>query len=191
MGTTGGDRLAIDATVENGSHLAVIAPNMGKQIVALQAAIENAAKQFPGAFAGYKLDVIESHQSTKKDTSGTAKAIVSSLISLVEDSSPDAVNNAIEAIERVRDTETQLDGAQGRLQKVPSNYIDGHAYHTYSLISPGGDVRFELRHNVNGRNVYAEGTADAVLFLARRLRSADTKKRLFNMIDVLQSGELF
>lgn len=36
------------------------------------------AQNFPGAFAGYKLRVVESHQSTKKDTSGTAKAVVAS-----------------------------------------------------------------------------------------------------------------
>eukprot|EP00894_Picocystis_sp_ML_P000131 jgi/Pico_ML_1/50648/g1819.t1 len=36
------------------------------------------ATRFPGAFSGYKLKVVESHQSSKVDTSGTAKAIVSS-----------------------------------------------------------------------------------------------------------------
>lgn len=36
------------------------------------------ADQFPGAFAGYKLEVQESHQRSKVDTSGTAKAIVGS-----------------------------------------------------------------------------------------------------------------
>jgi 4-hydroxy-tetrahydrodipicolinate reductase len=34
------------------------------------------AQNFPGAFAGYSLKVTESHQSSKVDTSGTAKAIV-------------------------------------------------------------------------------------------------------------------
>ena len=37
------------------------------------------AKEFPGAFSGYKLEVTESHQRTKADTSGTAKAVVGSL----------------------------------------------------------------------------------------------------------------
>jgi hypothetical protein len=36
------------------------------------------ADQFPGAFSGYKLDVVESHQRNKADTSGTAKAVVQS-----------------------------------------------------------------------------------------------------------------
>lgn len=36
MGTTGGDRAAINKQVEDAGLYAVIAPNMGKQIVAFQ-----------------------------------------------------------------------------------------------------------------------------------------------------------
>lgn len=46
------------------------------QVVAFQAAMDIMASNFPGAFAGYTLKVTESHQSSKVDTSGTAKAIV-------------------------------------------------------------------------------------------------------------------
>ena len=73
MGTTGGDRELLEATVANAGTHCVIAPNMAKQIVALQATLEGMAAKFPGAFEGYKLTVRESHQSTKADTSGTAK----------------------------------------------------------------------------------------------------------------------
>lgn len=41
--------------------------------------MEMMAEQFPGAFSGYTLAVTESHQRTKADTSGTAKAVVGSL----------------------------------------------------------------------------------------------------------------
>ncbi len=78
MGTTGGDRDKLLKDVEEAGLYSVIAANMGKQIVALQAMLQYAAREFPGAFAGYKLDVVESHQSTKVDTSGTAKDIVTS-----------------------------------------------------------------------------------------------------------------
>ncbi|KAH9326696.1 hypothetical protein KI387_006874 [Taxus chinensis] len=77
MGTTGGDREKLVDVVQKSNNYAVIAPQMGKQVVAFQAAMEIMAQQFPGAFSGYKLEVIESHQSSKVDTSGTAKAIVS------------------------------------------------------------------------------------------------------------------
>lgn len=78
MGTTGGDREALLRDVEAAGTYAVIAPNMGKQIVAFQTMMENMAAQFPGCFAGYTLQVVESHQRTKVDTSGTAKAVVAS-----------------------------------------------------------------------------------------------------------------
>lgn len=76
---------------------------------------------------------------------------------------------------------------------MPDSALSGHAYHTYGLTSSDGSVRFELRHNVNGRRVYAEGTVDAAMFLARRVvaaRKEPTDMRLFDMIDVLRSGEL-
>ena len=41
--------------------------------------MEMMAQEFPGAFSGYNLSVTESHQRTKADTSGTAKAVVGSL----------------------------------------------------------------------------------------------------------------
>ncbi|KAH8049841.1 4-hydroxy-tetrahydrodipicolinate reductase [Aureococcus anophagefferens] len=181
MGTTGADAGALSKSVLDGTHSAVIAPNMSKQIVALQAVVERAAKDFPGAFAGYALDVTESHQASKIDTSGTeqdkgdstsgtAKAVVASLAALQDEqiwSSANAkVSAAIERIDKVRDEASQLDGAGGLLGKVPAEHLAGHAYHTYGLTSGDGTVRFELRHNVNGRSTYAEGVCDATLFLA-------------------------
>ena len=69
MGTTGGDRDQLMKDMESSGASAVIAPNMGKQIVALQAGLEDLAKKFPSAFGDYKLHVRESHQKTKADTS--------------------------------------------------------------------------------------------------------------------------
>jgi len=59
---------------------AVIAPQMGKQVVAFQAVMEMMGDVFPGAFSGYDLRVIESHQSSKRDTSGTAKVRAALLV---------------------------------------------------------------------------------------------------------------
>ncbi len=44
-----------------------------------QTMMEMMAERFPGCFSGYSLAVAESHQRTKVDTSGTAKAVVASL----------------------------------------------------------------------------------------------------------------
>ena len=49
-----------------------------------------------------------------------------------------------------------------------------------------GTVNFEVKHNVCGRRVYAEGTVDAVEFIAK-LQKEGTSKRVLNMIDILES----
>jgi 4-hydroxy-tetrahydrodipicolinate reductase len=209
MGTTGGDRAALEATVASTAHLyAVIAPNMAKQIVALQAGLARMARDFPGAFDGYTLAVTESHQASKADTSGTAKAISRSLAVLASvphaDDNPAAAAASTAAggaawsdgsITRIRDEPAQLSGAPaseggyGRLNPVPSAALSGHAYHTYSLVSSDGSVEFQWRHNVNGRRVYAEGTADAAVFLAGKAAEG-ASKRLYTMVDILESGAM-
>ena len=179
MGTTGGDRDKLMEDMVSAKAFAVIAPNMGKQIVAMQAGLEDLATKFPSAFAGYKLEVTESHQKTKADTSGTAKAVIGSLKELSDDDF-----DLEEDIEMLRDDESSL--AFG----VSEEYLNaGHAFHTYTLTSADGSVQFELKHNVEGRTVYAEGTADAVKFLATKIGSG-VEGKVFSMIDVLQAGGL-
>jgi len=181
MGTTGGDRRGLtEAALAGGGCKAVVAPNMAKQIVALQATLEGMAATFPGAFEGYALSVEESHQSTKADTSGTAKALVRALNTLTAGGEGD---DELEArIRRIRDRDGQL------AFHVPEDALKGHAFHTYTLRSPDGSVSFALEHNVCGRDIYAEGTADAVLFVAGRGEAEP--KCLYNMVDVLQAGAM-
>jgi 4-hydroxy-tetrahydrodipicolinate reductase len=50
-------------------------------------------------------------------------------------------------------------------------------------------VTLEFKHNVCGREVYAEGTVDACLFLHRQIQ-AGAEKKLYNMIDVLSAGAM-
>ena len=83
MGTTGGDPDTVRAAFARGSNTAVIAPNMAKQIVAVQAALLDMSRRYPNSFKGYQLTVTESHQSTKADTSGTAKALVTHMSTLI------------------------------------------------------------------------------------------------------------
>ena len=178
MGTTGGDRDQLMKDVEN--HFCVIAPNMGKQIVAMQAGLSDLAKKYPGAFAGYKLDVTESHQKTKADTSGTAKAVIESLKTLSADK-----KFTNDDINMIRDDKEAV--AFG----VPDteDSLKGHAFHTYTFTSPDGSVQFQLKHNVAGRTIYAEGTADAVKFLAKKMKT-EKDPHPFNMINVLEEGAL-
>ena len=117
---------------------------MGKQVVAFQAAMKTMADNFPGAFSGYTLSVTESHQSSKVDTSGTAKAIVESFNAL-------GCGFDIADATLVRDVPTQLAPVpQG--MGVPEEHLLGHAFHTYKLVSADGTVAFEFQHNVCGRS---------------------------------------
>ncbi len=175
MGTTGGDRELLHQTVVQSSIAAVIAPNMAKQIVGLQAMMAYAADTFPGLFEGYALSVSESHQQGKADTSGTAKAMVGYFNDMGIDFSTDQ-------IEKERDPERQHN-----MWAIPTEHLGGHGWHTYTLISPDGSAKFEFTHNINGREIYAEGTLDAVLFLEQKMIEGATGQ-VFSMIDVLKGG---
>lgn len=177
MGTTGGDRQELERTVKNGSMPAVIAPNMAKQIVGLQAMLEYGANAFPGLFKGFTLQVKESHQQGKADTSGTAKALVACFNQLGTDFN-------LSDIEKIRDPKTQKENLG-----VPEEYIGGHGWHTYTLKAPDGSALFELTHNINGRQIYVAGTFDAVVFLKNQIDTNAFEQKLFTMIDVLTSGK--
>jgi 4-hydroxy-tetrahydrodipicolinate reductase len=173
MGTTGGDRSLLEKTVFNSSILAVIAPNMAKQIVGFQAMMEYAAENFPGLFAGYSLEIRESHQKTKVDTSGTAKAMVHYFNKL-------GVRFAENDIIKIRDPEIQQND-----WKIPEEYLSGHAWHTYTLDAPDKTAQFTFSHNINGRDIYSWGTFDAIMFLQKKIE-ARSKGTVFTMIDVLK-----
>lgn len=173
MGTTGGDRELLKKTVEESDISAVIAPNMAKQIVAFQAMMEYAAENFLGVFEGYSLEIAESHQASKADTSGTAKTMVEYFNRL-------GIPFSESQIFKLRDPETQR-----KTLGVPEKYISGHGWHTYTFQSADETVFFRFAHNINGRAVYAEGTLDAIRFLNAHKTE---KGKVFSMIDVLKAG---
>jgi 4-hydroxy-tetrahydrodipicolinate reductase len=175
MGTTGGDRDQLIATVEKSASAAVIAPNMAKQIVGFQAMMAHAAEHFPNLFKGYHLTIRESHQAGKADTSGTAKAMVGYFNKMGIEFTPDQ-------IEKERDPERQRN-----MWGIPAEHLPGHGWHTYTLISADQSTKFEFIHNINGREIYGEGTLDAVLFLSRKVDQG-AKGKVFSMIDVLKAG---
>lgn len=173
MGTTGGNRQDLEELVRASSTLGVIAPNMAKQIVGFQAMMEYAANTFPDLFKGYSLEIKESHQKGKADTSGTAKAMVRYFTSL-------GLAFAENDIKKERDPNIQK-----TIWGIPEEYLEGHGWHTYSLYSEDKTVRFEFTHNVNGRDVYAQGTLDALIYLDKKVAEGD-KGEVFSMIDVLK-----
>ena len=175
MGTTGGDRALLEKTVQESAIPAVIAPNMAKQIVGFQAMMAYAAENFPGLFDGYHLELKESHQRTKADTSGTAKAMVTYFNQL-------GINFSLNDIIKVRDPEIQKNEWH-----IPEEFLNGHAWHTYTLTAPDKTALFSFTHNVNGRDIYSWGTFDAILFLQKKIQE-QAKGCVFTMIDVLKGA---
>lgn len=131
IGTTGGDRKQLLESVASSGNSAVVAPNMAKQIVAFQEYLSGLSEDWPGLLEGCSLDIVESHQKAKADTSGTAKAMVEN-----PDRSPGIFPNlgidyTIDQIHdlKIRDPEMQ------RALGVPSHYMEGHGWHNYIITS--------------------------------------------------------
>ena len=175
MGTTGGDRNLLEETVAASSIAAVIAPNMAKQIVGFQAMMAYGAKAFPNLFRSYSLQIKESHQKGKADTSGTAKAMVNYF---------NALGTPFGADKIVMERDP---AAQKAEWGIPEEFLAGHGWHTYTLVSDDQTVRFEFSHNVNGREVYGRGTLDAVMYLSEKIKEG-ARGKVYTMIDVLKGS---
>jgi 4-hydroxy-tetrahydrodipicolinate reductase len=175
IGTTGVKIDLASEKIKKTKISAVISPNMGKQIVALQSMMKYASENFPDCFKGYSVEIKESHQKGKLDTSGTARAMVGYFKRL-------GLNIDEEDIIKYRETEDQLKIG------VPKEYLTGHGWHTYSITSEDKTVHIEITHNVNGRDIYAKGTIDAIFFLNKKIEKGITGK-IFSMIDVLENKE--
>ena len=173
MGTTGGDREKLKNDINKGPTPAVIAPNMAKQIVGFQAMMEYAANTFPDLFKGFNLEICESHQKGKADTSGTAKAMVQYFNKL-------GLKFSDKDIKKERDPEIQK-----KVWNIPKEYLSGHGFHTYKLKSEDGTCEFKFEHNICGRDIYVDGSLDAVIFLHEQF-SIRKDKNYFTMIDVLK-----
>jgi 4-hydroxy-tetrahydrodipicolinate reductase len=170
MGTTGGNREKLVEVVKKSDISAVVATNMAAPVVMFQAMIKFAAENFPHALDGFKLVIRESHQAEKIDPSGTA-------ISLLDSFEVLGMPLRHEQIIMVRDTVVQ-EVEMG----IPKQYLSGHGYHTYTLLSRDGTVMLQHRHNVLGRNVYVDGALRARFLAPRR----GEKGNVYSMIDVLR-----
>ena len=175
MGTTGGDRKRLTETVKNSVVAAVIAPNMGLQIVGFQAMVAHAAENFPGLFKTYSMDISESHQKSKADTSGTAKELVGYFQKL-------GLDFEVSNINKIRDPEVQKNE-----WGVPDAYLDGHAWHVISLVSEDKTVSFTFTVKINGRDIYAKGTLEAVEFLQKKIDQG-RRGEVYSMMDVIRAG---
>ena len=132
------------------------------------------ANTFPEAFSGFQMEVTESHQQGKADTSGTAKALIAQFNKL-------GIPFDVSQVDMVRDPDEQLS------MGVPAKYLSGHGWHDYRLDSSDHTMRFEFVHNISGRSPYVAGTMKALSFLAKQVE-AKVQGRAFSMTDVLKAG---
>lgn len=172
LGTTGGDLEYINHVVSRSVINAVVAPNMAKEIVAFQAMMEFAAENFPDIFKDFSLSVTESHQKTKADTSGTAKAVVKCFNKL---GIPFSVND----IDKKRTEEDY------HVLGIRQKFWEGHGWHTYSLKKSDGSVFMSFTHNVNGREAYVDGTLTAARFLHKTKNRKNVVGQIYSMVDVI------
>lgn len=94
-------------------------------------------------FADYRINLIESHQSEKRSTPGTAVAIAHS------------VGLSAEDVISVRDREKQL-----RVLHIPPEHLGRHAVH--SIVIEDGACRILFETRVYGSSPYAEGVSKIV-----------------------------
>lgn len=255
MGTTGVDMPKALEKIKSSTIKSMISPNMAKQVVKLQLTTSDFAKDNVGGLRGCTIKIEESHQGpdlerpefkAKRDPSGTAIAISRDLGTMGVERCPfdgkDIMANSEkykDSFVMIRDRKYQLD-----VLKVPKEYLDGHGWHTYTLvqngivpafltftqdifnfmntdpvfasysrnvplpahslvrrIAPDGNALFEIelsytpesmgkspvlqlrwKHNINGRDIYADGALDALRFLRGRTEVGS----VFSMADTLK-----
>jgi len=145
--------------VPTGRNVVIInAPNAALPMIRLITA-------FPGFIekirAGMEIGIIESHQSTKADVSGTAR-MLAKLIGVPEDK-----------IKSLRTHDMQL--AFG----VPQEHLGWHAYHKFILVGDG--VKITLTTEIHGGNAYAQGA----LTLAEGLIKTPLNPGIHELKDVI------
>jgi len=127
--------------------------------------------RFVGAFpafaqaikAGMEARIVESHQSKKVDTSGTARA-VAKFLGISESS-----------IKSVRDPDIQL------TLNVPEEHLSGHAYHDFIFTGQGVEIRVSTK--IRGRATYAEGALTLAQALADQ--QEPLKNGIYELKDIL------
>ncbi len=167
IGTTGWDTKEVIMKVELGSVPAVIAPNLAFEVIAIMEAFQYIAERFPGLMSSYSLTVTESHQSNKRDVSGTAKKAIKELSPLGHEE---------KGIISIRDRDAQVE------MGIPEEHISGHAYHTYAFTSDKTNTDISIIHNVRGRSIYAEGAVKAAIFLEGKRGIG----KVFTGVDVME-----
>jgi 4-hydroxy-tetrahydrodipicolinate reductase len=144
MGTTGGDREALEQAIRTSQIRALMAPNLAKPVVALQQIISEFALKNRDGLKGCTIRIEESHQAPdperpefkgKKDPSGTAIAISKYLGIMGVEGCPFEAAKILAEPEKYKETFVMVRSRKYQLEKlgVPKDYLDGHGWHTYLI----------------------------------------------------------
>mmetsp|Transcript_42402 Transcript_42402/g.116990 ORF Transcript_42402/g.116990 Transcript_42402/m.116990 type:complete len:292 (+) Transcript_42402:117-992(+) len=171
MGTTGGDREELMRVTEASGVYAVIAPNMSKQAIAMEAALAHIADTFPGAFSGFELEVAESAPEGKPSRNVAGQPIVAAFRSMGAAFSDD---NVKEIRDRVGSTK----------MGVPEESLQSHVFQSYALRTADGSATLRLDSQFCGLGYLADSAIDAVTFLLA-MKAAKESKKVYAMTDVM------
>lgn len=161
IGTTGVSQKeirGIKQQIQKRSISAVIDQNMSVELVMISSALEYLANTFPNALTDHTGYGFESHQAGKKDKiSGTLIKWRSFLESL---------------------------GVNFYTTNGNRTAKYGHAYHDLHIINKSGNVRMNIKTEVEGRDTYFDGTIVALDYLVKKLEREHGK--VYSMTDVLK-----
>lgn len=148
MGTTGGDKAALEKLVVGSGNIALLAPNLALPVVALQRFMDRFSQRYEGRMKGFYLKIIESHQQKKKDPSGTARTNLEYFKRLgmdVDEKILDGIklegkDKTVEIGPGSNFTMIREPDSQRKLG-VPEAHLNGHGWHTYTISAPAGNTR--------------------------------------------------
>ncbi len=163
------------SNIEKSDVLALLSPNMSPEVLMILDAVRYLWENYPDRLSNFKINITESHQATKKDTSWTAKKMIEYFRSL-------GIKAWIHDINKIRDAVSQV------LIWVPEEHLQWHWWHDYKIFSPDRTVEIWFTHNVNWRQTYVNGTIAAIRFLhEKKISQKKDEKNIFDMYDVLKS----
>jgi 4-hydroxy-tetrahydrodipicolinate reductase len=112
-------------------------------------------------FSEYRVEIIESHQSSKTATAGTAIELAHSF------------NKKGKCIQSIRDKNKQIEFG------VPGEYLDLHAYHEVKIFDDGCEIQISTK--VNGHAAYVAGIKEIINILQNK--KLDNK--VYNITDII------
>ena len=159
MLTTGGDRKALEERIRNSEIVALPSTNIAPPIVGLMHFMDGYSKAHPNVFTEHTINTEESHQSGKKDTSGTAKAMLKYFsrmgfdidTSQIDNLRLDGYKNESFSIGLGSNFTAIREKHSQEALMIPEEYLGGHGWH-----------RYEITPNIPGTNKPVEDLGNAL-----------------------------